>query len=202
MNCFRGCARPSPRPRGGGERAVAVTVIPTSFPQNEMAARMFLAPPQICQAIAISPQRSSAGAGRSCCQSFHFSGTSNHSGLHAALDAVRLEDLLVFLADVGVLEPVGDRGAAFLQLHAGVVDVLLAGRAGIAAGVVRAEPGGQAERLVTDGVVPVIPARAAGRCRDEAELLVVDACARPSRCRPSRASRRRARARNRCSPCP
>src|SRR5262245_6708600 len=60
--------------------------------------------------------------------------------LHPALHAFRFQPGLVLAADEGVLHPVGDGGAALRDVHAGVVDVLLARRARLAARIVRAEP--------------------------------------------------------------
>src|SRR5262249_32959166 len=96
-------------------------------------------------------------------------------GLHPVLGAFALEGLAVLLCDVWIFHPVRDGRAALGNVHRGVVDVLLAGRAGLAAGVVRAEPGGQAQRLLRAAEMLVEPARAAGRGRDHADRLVVDA---------------------------
>src|SRR5580692_11545676 len=94
---------------------------------------------------------------------------------HAVLGAFALHSLGIFLAQERILHVVGDRGAAFGNIHRGVVGVLLAGGAGLAAGIVRAEPGGEAERFLRGAEVLVIPARAAGRRRHHANRLVVDA---------------------------
>src|ERR1700722_13292985 len=94
--------------------------------------------------------------------------------VHAVLRAVALERLDIFLGDVGVLHPIRDGRAAFVDVHGGVVDVLLAGRAGLAAGIVRAEPGGEPQRFLRGAEMLVEPARAAGRCRHHADRLIVD----------------------------
>src|SRR5205814_1779427 len=93
------------------------------------------------------------------------------AGIHAAGDAVLPERLLVLPAQVRVFHPVRDRGPALGNVHAGVVDRLLAGRAGVAAGVVRTEPGGEAERVLRRGEVLVVPARAPGRRAHHADRL-------------------------------
>src|SRR5262249_3690741 len=96
-------------------------------------------------------------------------------GLHPARHALGLELGLVFGADEGVLHPVRDRGAALRYVHRGVVGVLLARRPGLAAGIVRPEPGGQSQRLLGGAEMLVVPARSAGRRRHHADRLVVDA---------------------------
>src|SRR3954468_7816477 len=95
--------------------------------------------------------------------------------VHAAGHALLRERLLVLLAQERVLHPVRNRGAALGDVHAGVVDRLLAGRAGVAPRVVRAEPRGEAERVLGRGEVLVVPARASGRGAHHADRLVVDA---------------------------
>src|SRR3984957_7861725 len=95
--------------------------------------------------------------------------------VHAVGRAVALERLDVFLGDVRILHPVRDGRAAFGDVHGGVVDVLLAGRAGLAAGIVRAEPGGEPQRLFRGAEVLVEPACAARRRGHHADRLVVDA---------------------------
>src|SRR5690348_2121188 len=81
--------------------------------------------------------------------------------VHAVLRPVALEDLGIFLGDEGILHPVGNRRAALGDVHSGVVDVLLAGRAGLAARIMRAEPGGEPQRLLRGAEMLVKPARAA-----------------------------------------
>src|SRR5215813_13503783 len=58
--------------------------------------------------------------------------------IHPVLRAVAPERLGVFLGDEGVLHPVRDRRATLGEVHAGVVDVLLAQRTGFAPRIVRA----------------------------------------------------------------
>src|SRR5579872_6316800 len=94
-----------------------------------------------------------------------------HAVLHALVD----QALVVFLLDVRVFHPIRDGAAAFRNIHRGVVDVLLAGRAGLAARIVRTEPSGETKRLLRGAEVLVEPARAAGRRRDEADRLVINA---------------------------
>src|SRR5580704_12596923 len=74
-------------------------------------------------------------------------------GVHPALDAGARQGRRVLGTDERVLHPVRDRGAALVDVHAGVVDVRLAGRAGLASGRVGTEPGGQPERLLGDAEV-------------------------------------------------
>src|SRR5260370_688900 len=50
----------------------------------------------------------------------------------------------------------------------------LAGRTGLAARIVGAEPGGEPQRITGRAEMLVVPARATGRRRDEADRLVVD----------------------------
>src|SRR5262249_49372239 len=95
--------------------------------------------------------------------------------LHAARHAFCLELGLVFGADEGVLHPIRDRGAAFGDVHGRVVDMLLAWRPGLAAGIVRAEPGGQPQRVFRCAEVLVIPARAPRRRRHHPDRLIVHA---------------------------
>src|SRR5215472_13403368 len=94
--------------------------------------------------------------------------------VHPVLRAVAPERLGVFLGDEGVLHPVRDRRATLGEVHAGVVDVLLARRTGFAPRIVRAEPGGEPQRLLGGAEVLVEPARAAGCRRHHADRLVVD----------------------------
>src|SRR5579864_5045126 len=94
---------------------------------------------------------------------------------HAVLGAFALHGLGIFAAQERILHVIGDRGAAFGNIHRGVIGVLLAGRAGLAAGIVRAEPGGEAERFLRRAEMLVIPARAARRRRHHADRLVIDA---------------------------
>src|SRR3984893_328813 len=93
---------------------------------------------------------------------------------HPARHALGLEPGLVLLADEGILTRVRDRGPAFGNVHGGVVGVLLAGRAGLAPGIVRAEPGGQPQRILRGAKMLVIPARAARRRRHHPDRLVID----------------------------
>src|SRR5262249_325490 len=95
-------------------------------------------------------------------------------GVHPVRRAVALERLGVFPGDEGVLHPIRDRRAAFGDVHAGVVDVLLARRAGFAARIVRAEPGGEPQGFLGGAEVLVEPARAARRRRHHADRLVID----------------------------
>src|SRR5690242_14092054 len=94
--------------------------------------------------------------------------------VHAVLAAVALEGLGVFLGDEGVLHPVGNRAAALRNIHAGVVGVDLAGRAGLAAGRVGPEPGGETQRVLGGAEMLVKPARPARRRRHHADRLIVD----------------------------
>src|SRR5580700_518520 len=94
---------------------------------------------------------------------------------HAVLGALALHGLGVFLPQERILHVIGDRGAAFGNIHRRVIGVLLAGRAGLAAGIMRAEPGGEAESLFRGAEMLVVPARAARRRRHHADRLVVDA---------------------------
>src|SRR5258708_18636921 len=95
--------------------------------------------------------------------------------VHAVRHAALLQRLRVFPADERVLHPVGNGSSALGNVDRGVVGVFLARRAGVAAGVVRAEPGGEAERVLGHAEVLVVPARAAGGRRPHADRLVVDA---------------------------
>src|SRR3984957_2558693 len=94
---------------------------------------------------------------------------------HAVLGALALHGLAVFLPQERILHVIGDRRAAFRNIHRRVIGVLLAGRAGLAAGIVRPEPGGEAERFFRGAEMLVIPARAARRRRHHADRLIVDA---------------------------
>src|SRR5262245_2099484 len=95
--------------------------------------------------------------------------------LHPVVGAVAAQGLFVFAADERVLHPIRDGGAAFGNVHGGVIDMGLARRSGLAAGIVRTEPGGEAQRLLRGAEMLVEPAGAAGRCRDHADRLVIDA---------------------------
>src|SRR6266851_4753667 len=94
--------------------------------------------------------------------------------LHAVDYALAREGLDVLPGDERVLHPVGDGGAAFGDVHGGVVGMDLAGGAGLATRIVRAEPGGEPQRLAGCAEMLVVPARATRRRRDEANRLVVD----------------------------
>src|SRR4029077_17387886 len=95
--------------------------------------------------------------------------------LHAVEHTLARENLAILLGDEGVLHPVGDGGAAFGNVHRGIVGVGFARGAGLAARIVGAEPGGEPQRLARCAEMLVVPARAAWRCRDHAYRLVVDA---------------------------
>src|SRR5580692_10153650 len=58
---------------------------------------------------------------------------------HAVLGAFALHGLGIFAAQKRILHVIQDGGAAFGNIHRGVIGVLLARRAGLAAGIVRAE---------------------------------------------------------------
>src|SRR5208282_5060860 len=94
---------------------------------------------------------------------------------HAVVDAGTFERRGVFLADERILHPIGYRGPALVDVHRGVIDMRLAGRTWLAPRRIGAEPGGQAERLLGDAEMLVVPARAARRCRNHADRLVIDA---------------------------
>src|SRR5258705_8689653 len=91
-------------------------------------------------------------------------------GFHPVHRAFGLELFGELLAQIRILHVVGNRGAAFRNIHGGVVGVLLAGRAGLAAGIVRTEPCGQPEAFLGGVEMLVIPARAARCRRNHAEL--------------------------------
>src|SRR5262249_35386917 len=97
------------------------------------------------------------------------------AGLHSARHAFRLERRLVLGADERIFHPVGDGGAALGNIHPGIIDVLLAGRAGLAARIVRSEPRRQTQRLFRRAKVLVIPPRPAGGRRHHSHRFVVDA---------------------------
>src|SRR6478672_8532501 len=97
------------------------------------------------------------------------------AGLHSARHPFPLERRLVLGADEGIFHPVGDSRAALGNIHPGVIDMLLAGRARLAARIVRAEPCGQTQRLFRRAEVLVIPARPAGGRRHHPHRLIVDA---------------------------
>src|SRR6267378_8382996 len=82
--------------------------------------------------------------------------------VHPVRHAARRERFPVFLADVRIFHPVRDGGASLGDVHAGVIDGFLSRRAWISPVVVRAEPGGQAERVRGDAEMLMVPARAAG----------------------------------------
>src|SRR5688572_27726116 len=94
--------------------------------------------------------------------------------LHPAGYAFRLELGLILRVDEGVFHPVRNGGAALGNIHAGVVDVLFAGRAWLATRIVRSEPCRQPQRLLRGAEMLVIPARAAGSSRYHADRLIVD----------------------------
>src|SRR5262245_43163016 len=77
------------------------------------------------------------------------------AGLHSARHAFRLKRRLVFGADEGIFHPVGDGGAALGNIHPGVIDVLLAGRALLETRIVRVEPRVKAQRLFASAEVMV-----------------------------------------------
>src|SRR5258706_16009727 len=90
---------------------------------------------------------------------------------HAALNAVLGDHRLPILLYLRIFHPIRDRGAAFGNVHCRIVDVLFTRRAWLAPRIVRAEPREQAQRLLRNAKVLVIPARAAGRGRDHADRL-------------------------------
>src|SRR6202140_3550134 len=92
---------------------------------------------------------------------------------HAVVGTFALHGLGVFLPQERILHVIGDRGAAFRNVHGRIIAVLLAGRAGFASGIVRPEPGGEAERLLGRAEMLVVPACAAGRRRYHADRLVI-----------------------------
>src|SRR5262249_51712589 len=98
--------------------------------------------PAIMPTVPPSPiRRGAACAPASCaCELGHGGAFLVKAGLHSARHAFRLERRLVFGADEGIFHPVGDGGATLGNIHPGVIDVLLAGRARLAAPIVRAEP--------------------------------------------------------------
>src|SRR5580704_3914822 len=67
---------------------------------------------------------------------------------HPVRCAFLLHLVSVFLTQEWIFHVVGDRGAAFRNVHGCVVGVLLAGRAGLASGIVRAKPRGEPERFL------------------------------------------------------
>src|ERR1700747_3439474 len=93
---------------------------------------------------------------------------------HAVVGAIALEALGIFLTQERILHIIGDCAAAFGNIHRGIVGVLLAGRARFTAGIVRPEPGSEAERLFRRAEMLMIPARAAGRRRNHPELLIIN----------------------------
>src|SRR5712671_3317548 len=94
--------------------------------------------------------------------------------LHAVDHALTREGLHILLGDERVFHPVGDGRAAFGDVHGGIVGMNLAGRAGLAARIVGAEPGGEPQRITGRAEMLVVPARATGRRRDKTDRLVVD----------------------------
>src|SRR5690242_11341837 len=70
---------------------------------------------------------------------------------HPVLHALGAEPLLIFLADEGIFHPIGDGGAAGRNVAAGIVGVLFARRARLAAGIERTEPGGKPQRILGSG---------------------------------------------------
>src|SRR5262249_134693 len=80
-------------------------------------------------------------------------------GSHPVYRAFRLELGGKLIAQIRILHVVGDRGPALWNIHGGVVGVLLTGWSGLAAGIVRPEPGGQPEALLGGIEVLVEPAR-------------------------------------------
>src|SRR5262245_27111001 len=95
--------------------------------------------------------------------------------LHPVVGAVAAQRFLIFLADEWILHPVRDRAATLRNVHGGVVDMGLARGPWLAPGIVRPEPGGEAQRLLRGAEMLVEPARAARRRRHQADRLVVDA---------------------------
>src|SRR5215470_2276907 len=83
--------------------------------------------------------------------------------------------LIIFLPQKRILHVIGDRGAAFGNIHRRVVDMFLARRSRLAAGIVRAEPCGEAERVLRCAEMLMKPACATGRRRHHADRLVIDA---------------------------
>src|SRR5258708_29288874 len=72
--------------------------------------------------------------------------------LHAVRHSVLRERSFVLAADVRVLHPVGNGRASVRDVHAGVLDRLLARRARLEPRAVRAQPSGQAERVLRPAV--------------------------------------------------
>src|SRR5580698_6815328 len=62
---------------------------------------------------------------------------------HAIFGAFALHALGIFLPQERILHVIGNRAAAFGNIHRRVIGVLFAWRAGLAAGIVRPEPGRQ-----------------------------------------------------------
>src|SRR5260221_5458488 len=92
--------------------------------------------------------------------------------LHAVDDALAREGLHVLLGDERVFHPVGDGCAAFGDVHGRIVGMDLAGRTGLAARIVGAEPGGEPQGIAGRAEMLVVPARAAGRRPDKTDRLV------------------------------
>src|SRR5580692_8686064 len=81
--------------------------------------------------------------------------------VHAVLDAGLAQRLGIFRADERGLHRIGDGGAALVEIDGAVIGMCLAGRPGLAARCVGAEPGGEAERLLRHAEMLMEPARAA-----------------------------------------
>src|SRR5690349_21639519 len=82
---------------------------------------------------------------------------------HPVLGPFLPHALGVFLTQKRILHVIGDRGAAFGNIHCGVVGMFLTGRSRLAAGIVRAEPRGEPERLFGRAEMLVKLARPARR---------------------------------------
>src|SRR5215467_14969211 len=95
-------------------------------------------------------------------------------GLHAVDHALAREGLPILLGNERVLHPVGDRGAAFRDVHSGIVSMDLTRRPGLATRIVRAEPGGEPQGIARSAEMLVVPARAARRGRHHTHRLIVD----------------------------
>src|SRR6266436_1774035 len=94
---------------------------------------------------------------------------------HAVDHALARKGLHVLPRDERVFHPIGDRCAALGDVHGGIVGMDLAGRTGLAARIVGAEPGSEPQGITGRAEMLVVPARAAGRRRDKTDRLVVDA---------------------------
>src|SRR5262249_35977229 len=82
--------------------------------------------------------------------------------LHAIDRTFAREDLAIFLSDKWILHPIRDRGAAFRDVHGGVIGMDLAGRARFTARIVRTEPRGKPQRFARCAEVLMVPSCAAG----------------------------------------